>query len=64
VGHGEFKHPVEDHPAASGSSAVEAEHELIQVEALQQQLGLKLETQKKLTMVLVVDHVEEKPTDN
>jgi hypothetical protein len=31
VGDGEFEHPVEDHPAASGAAAVEAEHELIQV---------------------------------
>ena len=33
VGSGEFEHPVEDHPAAPGASAVEAEHELIQVAA-------------------------------
>ena len=33
VGNGEFEHPAEDHPAAPGASAVEAEHELIQVAA-------------------------------
>ena len=31
VGNGEFEHSVEDHPAASRSPAVEAEHEFIQV---------------------------------
>ena len=29
VGSGEFEHPVEDHPAAPGASAVEAEHDLV-----------------------------------
>jgi len=33
-------------------------------EAIEKQLGLKLEPQKNPGMVLVVDHVEEKPTDN
>jgi uncharacterized protein (TIGR03435 family) len=33
-------------------------------EALEKQLGLKLETQKSPMPVLVVDHVEQKPTDN
>ncbi len=33
-------------------------------EALEKQLGLKLETQKYPMPVLVVDHVEQKPTDN
>ena len=31
VGHGEVEHPIEHHPAAAGTAAVEAEHELIQV---------------------------------
>ena len=31
VGYGEFEHAVEDHTAAAGAPAVEAEHELIQV---------------------------------
>lgn len=31
VGEGEFKHSVEHHPAAAGATAVEPEHELIQV---------------------------------
>lgn len=33
-------------------------------EAIEKQLGLKLEPQKNMGKVLVVDHVEEKPTDN
>jgi len=33
-------------------------------EALEKQLGLKLEQQKQPMPVLVIDHVEEKPTDN
>ena len=31
MSHGEFEHPVEDHPAAAGAAPVEAEHELVQV---------------------------------
>ncbi len=33
-------------------------------EAIEKQLGLKLEPQKNPATVLVIDHVEEKPTDN
>lgn len=33
-------------------------------QALEKQLGLKLEPQKRPLPVLVIDHVEEKPTDN
>jgi uncharacterized protein (TIGR03435 family) len=33
-------------------------------DALSKQLGLKLELQKRTAQVLVVDHVEEKPTEN
>ncbi|MCU1237158.1 MAG: hypothetical protein JWP63_5125, partial [Candidatus Solibacter sp.] len=33
-------------------------------DALNKQLGLKLETQKRPTPVLVIEHVEQKPTDN
>jgi hypothetical protein len=31
VSDGEFEHPVENHPAATGAATVEAEHEFIQV---------------------------------
>ena len=33
-------------------------------EAIRQQLGLKLETRKRPMPVLVIDHIEEKPTEN
>lgn len=33
-------------------------------EALEKQLGLKLETRKRPEPVLVIDHIEEKPTEN
>jgi len=34
------------------------------MEAVRQQLGLKLETRKRPMPVLVIDHIEEQPTDN
>jgi uncharacterized protein (TIGR03435 family) len=33
-------------------------------EALEKQLGLKLEKQKRTMPVIVVDHIEQKPTEN
>ena len=33
-------------------------------EAIERQLGLKLEMQKRPMPVTVIDHLEEKPTDN
>lgn len=33
-------------------------------EAIEKQLGLKLETQKRTMPVIVIDHLDEKPTDN
>src|SRR5437879_6949806 len=33
-------------------------------DAMTRQLGLKLEVQKRPTPVLVIDHIEQKPTDN
>ena len=33
-------------------------------DAVEKQLGLKLETQKRPYPVFVIDHIEEKPTDN
>jgi len=33
------------------------------LDAVEKQLGLKLETKKRSIPVLVIDHVEEKPTD-
>ena len=34
------------------------------LEAVEKQLGLKLVEQKRPVPVLVIDHIEEKPTDN
>ena len=31
VGDGEFEHPKEDHPPATGTPTIEAEHELVEV---------------------------------
>jgi uncharacterized protein (TIGR03435 family) len=33
-------------------------------DALQKQLGLRLATEKRTVPMLVIDHLEEKPTDN
>jgi len=33
-------------------------------EAVEKQLGLKLEPQKRMTSVLVIDHLEQKPIEN
>ena len=33
-------------------------------DAIYKQLGLKLEKQKRMASVLVIDHIDEKPTDN
>jgi uncharacterized protein (TIGR03435 family) len=46
-------------PAASDPSGA-----LSLLDALQRQLGLKLEMQKRPFPVVVIDHVEQKPTDN
>jgi uncharacterized protein (TIGR03435 family) len=54
-------------PAAPGGGTGEASDPggaISLQEAIEKQLGLKLEPQKNPGMVLVVDHVEEKPTDN
>ena len=47
-----------------GGAASEPSGALSLADALNKQLGLKLELQKRNTQVLVVDHVEEKPADN
>jgi uncharacterized protein (TIGR03435 family) len=52
-------------PAAGGApGASDPNGALTLFDALNKQLGLKLETQKRPMAVLVVDHVEEKPTEN
>ncbi len=52
--------------SASGDqpSATDPTGAISAFEAIQQQLGLKIEAQKRPTTVLVVDHVDENPTNN
>jgi uncharacterized protein (TIGR03435 family) len=50
--------PAGDLPAADPSGALSL------FDAISKQLGLKLDKQKRPMPVLVIDHVEEKPTDN
>jgi uncharacterized protein (TIGR03435 family) len=49
-------------PGASGAS--DPNGALSLPEAISKQLGLKLELEKRPTSVLVIDHVEQKPTEN
>jgi uncharacterized protein (TIGR03435 family) len=53
--------------AAQGAvapSAAEPDGAMTIIEALDKQLGLKLETQKRPMTVTVIDHIEQTPTDN
>jgi len=51
-------------PAADAPAASDPNGALSLFDAVNKQLGLKLEMQKRPTQVLVIDHVEEKPTEN
>jgi uncharacterized protein (TIGR03435 family) len=52
-------------PAANGDAAASEPDGTISIfEALEKQLGLKLESRKVTAQVLVIDHVDETPTDN
>jgi uncharacterized protein (TIGR03435 family) len=54
-------------PAAQGAvapAATDPDGGMTIVEALDKQLGLKLETQKRPMTVTVIDHIEQTPTDN
>jgi uncharacterized protein (TIGR03435 family) len=52
-------------PAAAGiAEASDPNGALSLPEAMEKQLGLKLELQKRPVSVLVIDHVEQKPADN
>jgi uncharacterized protein (TIGR03435 family) len=50
--------------ASPGAAASDPNGALSLLDALPRQLGLKLEMQKRPIRVLVIDHVEQKPTDN
>ncbi len=49
--------------AASGTAS-EPNGALSFFDAVNKQLGLKLEKEKRPVPVLVIDHIEEKPTEN
>jgi uncharacterized protein (TIGR03435 family) len=51
-------------PAGGAPSASDPSGAVTVFDALSKQLGLKLEKQKRPVSVLVLDHVEEKPTEN
>lgn len=59
--------PIGEGVAGAGSgvgTAVDPLGGLTLAEAIERQLGLKLEPQKRPVQILVIDHVEQKPTDN
>jgi len=51
-------------PPGAGEGAAEPSGAVSLFEAVEKQLGLKLELQKRPVPVLVIDHLERKPTDN
>ena len=55
-------------PASDGSSAASTASDpsgaVSLFDAVNRQLGLKLEKQRRPSPVLVIDHIEEKPTEN
>jgi len=53
-----------DPMAAGAGSAADPSGGMSLFDALSKQLGLKLEMQKRPAPVLVIDHAEQKPTDN
>jgi uncharacterized protein (TIGR03435 family) len=51
-------------PASDMLAASDPNGAMTLFEAIEKQLGLKLEQQKRPAQVLVIDHIEQKPTDN
>jgi uncharacterized protein (TIGR03435 family) len=51
-------------PGAAGAGATDPTGAISLPEAINRQLGLKMELQKRQMPILVIDHIEEKPTDN
>jgi len=56
--------PGGDGPPAADTSATDPGGGVSMTQALERQLGLKLDLQKRPMPVLVIDHLEQKPTDN
>ncbi len=50
--------------AAPANAAADPTGGISFIDALEKQLGLKLEKHKRPVRVLVIDHIEEKPTEN
>lgn len=50
--------------ASRGTEAPEPDGTLSLAEAISKQLGLKLEIRKRMLPAVVIDHMEEKPTEN
>jgi uncharacterized protein (TIGR03435 family) len=53
---GDSRNPVKEQGEPSGALSI--------FEAVRRQLGLRLELQKRMLPVLVIDHIEEKPVEN
>jgi uncharacterized protein (TIGR03435 family) len=51
-------------PSPDGASASDPSGGMSILEAVKKQLGLRLEVHKRTLPVLVIDHIEEKPTEN
>lgn len=64
---GRGRGPAAADGSSPGGTAVEAADPsggITLAEAIEKQLGLKLESQKRPVKVLVIDHIEQKPTEN
>jgi len=62
---GVFRNATQRRQQGNGSpDAADPSGAISLFEALSKQLGLKLEAQKRPLPVLVIDHVDEKPTEN
>ena len=57
--------PGDASPSTAGPPATSDPNGAVSLfDAINKQLGLKLEAEKRPVPVLVIDHIEEKPTDN
>jgi uncharacterized protein (TIGR03435 family) len=57
-------HPGPPPPSGSGDAPSDPNGGLSLPDALVKQLGVKLIKEKRSSPVLVIDHIEQKPTDN
>ncbi len=63
---GQLQGRGDDQPPAgpAGGAAADPDSAISLNDAIEKQLGLKLELQKRPVEVLVIDHIEQKPSDN